>query len=89
MVGFISTTTSTALVGYLINLFSRVLDFKSRSPWFNYSMEFIFNINISSLPIRYNSNCLCPLIKPGPKDICPFCENVPSYIRYVCVFVLF
>ena len=36
MVGVItSTTTSTALVGYLFSLLVRVLDFKSRGPWFN------------------------------------------------------
>ena len=32
MVGFISTTTSTAIVGYLFSSFGRVLDFKSRGP---------------------------------------------------------
>ena len=35
MVGFISNTTSTALVGYLFSSFGRVLDFKSRDPRFN------------------------------------------------------
>ena len=32
MVGLTSTTTSTALVGYLFSSFGRVLDFKSRGP---------------------------------------------------------
>ena len=36
MAGVITnTTTSTALVGYLFSLLGRVLDFKSRGPWFN------------------------------------------------------
>ena len=47
--GFISTTTSTALVGYLFSSFGRVLDLKSRGPRFNSCLGWIVNFYISSL----------------------------------------
>ena len=56
--GFISTTTSTALVGYLFSSFCRVLDFKSKGPWFNSRLGWIVYFYISSLS-RYIATVTC------------------------------
>ena len=50
---FISTTTSTALVGYLFSSFGIVLDFKTRGLGFNSRLGWIVYFYISSLS-RYS-----------------------------------
>ena len=86
--GFISTTTSTALVGYLFGSLSRVLnlikdekkkrvlDFKSRGPLFNSLLRWIVYFYISSI-YHYTRNSLLAVwsVSTAEDDTCLYTQT--------------